>query len=168
MKRRFIILCLLAAYLASVLIGCTNASPLHKVMENYSRIAEGDIPGDIRLTIYYIDPDILTRYPLSVDDLKTLSDVTIISVDSEELASHWTRLKMLNASVLRPVKEGTYINARICYVFETGDSERILEVVFTSIYGNAFVNGIEVENHPVLYELIASFIPADGRALIEK
>ena len=163
MKRSAVVICLLAFLLTTILTACSNSSPLQEAMNDYSKIVEGDLPDDIRLTIYYLDPNILTRIPLSKDDLVTFPGVGIITVNSEELASCWELLKELNPSILHPVQEESYINARLYYVFEVGDSDKILEVVINNIHGNAFVNGIEVEDNPIFYELIVPYLTEEGR-----
>lgn len=163
MMRSAVVISLLAFLLITILTACSNSSPLQEALNDYSKIVEGNLPDDIRLTIYYLDPNMLTRIPLSKDDLVTFSGVEIITVNSEELASCWELLKELNPSILHPVQEESYINARLYYVFELGDSDKILEVVINNIHGNVFVNGIEVEDNPIFYELILPYLTEEGR-----
>ena len=157
---------LIVFLLTAVLIGCSNLTPLQDAMNDYCQMMEGPPPKDIRLIIYYIDPNILTRVPLSEDALTTFPGVEIVTVESEQLASHWERLKELDPSILQPVKEESYINARLYYVFEVGDSNKILEVVISQIHGSVFVNAVEVEDHPVFYELIIPFLTEEGRGIL--
>lgn len=163
--RRIVVICLLAFLLAITLTGCSNSTPLQDVMNDYSKMVEGDIPEDFCLTIYYLDPNILTRRPLSEADLVTFPGVEIIRVESEELASYWTLLKELDLSILQLVKEKSYMNARLYYVFEVGDSD-ILEVVISEIHGSVFVNGVEVEDNPLFYELIAQFLTEEDHNVL--
>mgnify|MGYP003520259334 CR=1 FL=1 len=163
MKRSSIVIGLLAFLLTTILTGCSNLPPLEEAMNDYSEIVAGDLPEDIRLTIYYLNPDILTRIPLSKDDLATFPGVVKINVNSEELASHWSLLKELNPSILHLVEKETHMNARLYYVFEVGDSNKILEVVISNIHGSVYVNGIEVEDNPIFYELIVHFLTEEGR-----
>lgn len=176
MKRARIVLYLLVFLLATALTGCQNPSvqtekqnpstPLEEAMRDYTQMVEGILPQDLRLTIYFLDPSILTRAPLSTDGLVTFPGVKTIIVDSKELEGHMALLRELDASILQPVEELSYINARLYYVFEIGDSEKILEVVINEIHGSVFVNGIEVEDNPVFYELILPFLTEeDGEIL---
>lgn len=166
MKRFSVVVCLLAFLLTTILTGCSSSSALQEAMKDYSKIVEGDPPEDICLTIYYLDPNLFTRIPLSKDALTTYPGVEIITVKSEELASHWELLKELNPSILHPVEEKSNINARLYYVFEVGDSDKILEVVISNIHGSAFVNGIEVKDNPIFYELIVHFLTEEGRTTL--
>lgn len=160
-------LCLL---LTTILTGCSSPSThLQKSMKDYTKMLEGDLPEDLRLTIYYMSTAILTRYPYGIDDLVKFagSHSQTIVVEAEELAAHKELLKKLDASKLQPVQEESYINARLYYVFEVGDSEKLLEVVVTpefldKINGYVVVNGIEVEDNEIFYELIIPFLTEDA------
>ena len=59
------------------------------------------------------------------------------------------------------------MNARLYYVFEVGDSEKLLEVVVSpdsldKINGRVVVNGVEVKDNPIFYELIMPFLTEDA------
>ncbi|MBO5175465.1 MAG: hypothetical protein J6B84_10035, partial [Eubacterium sp.] len=82
------------------------------------------------------------------------------------LASHWELLKELKPDILQPVQEESHINARLYYFFEVGDSEKILEVIISNIYGSVFVNGFNVENNPVFYDLILPFLEDEDRQIL--
>ena len=167
MKRKAIALLLVGVLLAGALSGCQNSSdPVTKALAEYSRMLKKDLPGNLRLTIYYISPTILTRRPLSKEELMTDRDVVKIIVEADELAEHRAILEKLNPSILQPVKEETYINARLYYVFEVGASNKILEVIISEIHGSVFVNGTEVEHHDVFYELIDPFLSEEDRDIL--
>ena len=168
MKLKQIVLFLLAVVLlGNATIGCTvPESQLEKALGNYEKTVSGEIPDDLRLTVYYVGPKFLTRHPLSVEDLKIFSMTQKIVVNSEELAANAEVLRKLDASVLQPVEdEDFYINARLYYVLETGESEILLEVIISEINGTAVVNGINVESNPVLYEIVTPFLTAEARDL---
>ena len=74
-----------------------------------------DIPDDVHLKIYYINPRILTRIPLSAEELMVFRGVKVITIESEELAKHSTLLRKLDASIISAVNEESYINAIQCY-----------------------------------------------------
>lgn len=165
MQKTIVIYLVILALVIS-LVGCSDSTPLQDAMNDYCKMVEGDMPDDLRLTIYYLDPTILTRRPLNQEDLVTFPGVEVIIVDSEELAPHWEQLKEMSPSVLQPVQEESYINARLYYVFEAGDSGKILEVVISEIHGSAFVNGVEVEDNPIFYDLIVHFLADDDRDIL--
>ena len=167
MKRtRTIISMLLLIAMAVSLAGCTGARPetLDAVLE-YRKAVEGEIPDDLHLTIYYMAPDILTRRPLTADDLKSFSETKVITVDSDELKQHTETLRKLEHRILKVVEEQTSVNARVCYVFELGN-KNILQIVISDIGGNVFVNGLEVEDHPVFYELIEPFLTEEAHEIL--
>ena len=170
------ILLVLTLLLTCFLIGCKDSSSqkegqasvtsLEASMDEYLKTVDGMLPDDLRLTIYYLDPTILTRAPLSKEDLQSYPGVVKITVDAEELASHWELLKELKPDILQPVQEESHINARLYYFFEVGDSEKILEVIISNIYGSVFVNGFNVENNPVFYDLILPFLEDEDRQIL--
>lgn len=172
------ILLVLAILLTCSLIGCkdlssmkekqTPVTSLEESMSKYLKTVEEKLPDDFRLTIYYLDPTVLTRVPLSKEDLQSFPGVVKITVEADELASHWELLKELNPDILQPVQEESYINARLYYFFEVGDSEKILEVIISNIYGSLFVNGFNVENNPVFYDLILPFLEDEDRQILGK
>lgn len=166
MKSSTVIAFLFAFIFALALVGCSHSTPLQAALNDYSTAVEGDVPEDARLVIYYLNPSILTRQPLSKDDIVDFPGVQIITVDSEELAPCWAQFKELDSSILQPVKEESYVNARLYYVLEVGDSGKVLEVVISSIHGSVFVNGIEVEDNPIFYDLIVPFLTAEDCSVL--
>ena len=156
---------LLAAVMVLTSHGCSDSKnqaydSLEASFADYLKAVEGDIPEDLRLTIYYIRPYIATRRPLSVEDLMNFTDVNRIVVESEGLAAHSELLRKLDPSLLQPATGESYINARMYYVLEAGN-DKLLEVIIST--GSVFVNGFFVEFHPILLELIAPFLPEDAR-----
>lgn len=152
---------------ATMLAGCEATTPtLQDVMADYTKMLDGPLPENLRLTIYYIDPSVLTRVSISTDNLINFPGVKKIVVECEELKQHLERLKKLDASILQPVKEESYINARLHYVFETKKSGKILEVTISQIHGSVFINGIEVEDNPIFYELIDPFLTEEDRNIL--
>ena len=170
------ILLVLALLLTCSLIGCkdlsslkekqTPVTSLEESMSEYLKTVEEKLPDDLRLTIYYLDPTVLTRAPLSKEDLQSYPGVVKITVEAEELASHRELMKKLDPNILQPVQEESHINARLYYFFEVGDSEKILEVIISNIYGSVCVNDFEVENNPVFYDLILPFLEDEDRQIL--
>lgn len=134
-----------------------------QAVESFQSMLDDPASMELRLKIYYGSPSIYTRIPLSAEDVKTASWCTTISVSTQELSQHTELLKRLDTSVLKQSEELTYTNARMCYVFETGDGEPVLEIVFNHPSGGIFVNGMAVEFDPVFYEVIEPFMTEDFR-----
>lgn len=182
MKYSVPILCALVICVVAFLGGCTtpvtqgqttaSASTLtlpcqpSSILSVYSDIISGDIPKDIRLTIYYIDPSILTFKALSIDDLINLHNVKKIVVEYETLTTHTALLSKLNPSILEPIIINFHLNARLYYVIETETHGKILEVAVSQVGENVFVNGIEVKHNPVFYEVIVPFLSEDDIAIL--
>lgn len=148
----------------SLFTGCGKASQ-NDVLSKDSNATSGDIPEDLRLTIYYMDPRILTRMPLDVDSLIGFPETRKIVIEHEELLPHLDSLKELTASMFHPAKEESYYNARMYYVLENGHSEKLLEVIISQVYGNVVVNGTEVEDYSLFYEWISPFLPEEARTM---
>ena len=166
MKRSKILLFMLIILLVPSLAGCSPSAKLRDTFRVYLDVISEDIPEDMQLTIYYIDPWILTNRPLSTDDLVKYDDVKKIVVKHEELSTQIALLSKLEPSILEPVKEETYLNARLYYVIETETHGKILEVAVGQIGENVFVNGIEVEHNPVIYEVITPFLSEGDIAIL--
>ena len=170
------LLLVLALLLTATLIGCHSSSSqkekqtlvtsLEESMGDYLKTVQNKLPDDLRLTIYYLDPTVLTRAPLSKEDLQSYPGVVKITVEAEELASHRELMKKLDPNILQLVQEESHINARLYYFFEVGDSEKILEVIISNIYGSVCVNDFEVENNPVFYDLILPFLEDEDRQIL--
>lgn len=162
MKRSIVVICLLGLLLATSMAGCLNSyTQLQDGVDFYQEMLEEDIPEDLSLSIYYINPSILTRVPLSTDDLIKFPGVKKIIIESQDLEEHMTLLKKMDSTILHPVKEKSYINARLYYVFEVGSSDKILEVAINQLHGSVFVNGVEVEDNQLFYDIIIPFLTED-------
>ena len=164
--KRIIIVAFFALLLAVGLPGCQNPSdPLHDALCEYSEIVARELPDDLYLTIYYMDPKISTRYPLGKDDLIAFCDDgfgRIEVIEAEELKSHAALFRKLDASALTPVQGEAHINARMYYVLASESSGKILEVIVNDIHGYVFVNGVAVEENPIFFELIKPFLTEEA------
>lgn len=149
--------------LVMLLLGCTNPSTqIQDSLRDYSRIITEDFPEDLCLTIYYLDPSILTRRPLSVEDLMSFPETQKIVIEAEELSTNIESFKKLNASMLKPAKEKVYVDARLYYVLDAGENNKVLDVVISQTDSGVIMNGIEVEYNPIFHELVAPFLPNAG------
>lgn len=166
MNCKKIILLLVSFLLIMSWAGCTNTSiQLQDALENYSKMVQGDMPEDLCLTIYYVDPQLLTRYPWSVDTLINCDMTQKIVIERGEILSNIDAFKKINWSVLTPTKNDPRINARLYYVIESGEHGKLLEVVISEVRGNVVVNRIEIENNALFYELIWPFLPEDAHVM---
>ena len=168
MKRKLWILFLATVLLVgAVLTVCSSdAVRLRWAINRYQSVLDGELSEDLTLTIYYLPHYILTRKPLTVEELREMTDTVKIVVESDELECYLSTLRKLDSSAVQPAREKFGLNALVYYVFGTGNSEKLLEVVMQQFVGNsqafgAFVNGIPVEKNPILYELLMPFLSAE-------
>ncbi len=170
MKRVVIALVCLAAFLAGFALG--RYSPLENALERYCEVVQGEMPEDIRLTIYgryvyYIAEFWSTNTHITPEEVMAEHD-TLITVGPEKLAAHWGTFQELQPAVLEQASEKQgYVSARVYYVLEVGDGqgnyEKILEVSWDKPGENVMVNGVEVENVELLCDLVAPFMTYDER-----
>ena len=132
-----------------------------KALNNFLKLIEQEKTDDIRLTIYYAKPGIFTPMPLSVDMLINSYKEDVIYISS--LKEHIDLLRQINTGVLIPVENEYYLNARLCYVFETEKDGKILEVVMDNPYASiVFVNGLKVQGNDILTDVIRPFLTEDA------
>lgn len=167
MKRIVIAISLLMVLLSGILSGCTsNAMLLSDALQDYTAVVNGELPEDLSLTIYYLRLSIVTRMPLTSEDLVNLSHTEKIVVESSELVAYQDLLQKMNASALQPSRTEPLVDARLYYVFSTGANDKLLEVTISGgplDSRDPIVNGIHVEDNDVLYELIAPFLSEEVR-----
>ncbi|MDQ6422392.1 hypothetical protein RB620_23455 [Paenibacillus sp. LHD-117] len=162
---RFPILMLLAV---TILASCggNNMRP-EKALNSFSKLIENKNLDDLSLTIYYISPSILTRAPLSVDGLINSSHVHKEVANGSSLEEHIDLLNQLSNDVLIPVENKSRIDARFYYVFETKKNRKIFDV---SMWGNdnsIFVNGLEVQEDDIFYDVVMPLLSEDGVKALE-
>ncbi|HHV99507.1 MAG TPA: hypothetical protein GXX36_08020 [Clostridiaceae bacterium] len=132
-----------------------------KILSNFSKLIENGKLDNLSLTIYYIDPLVLTRAPLSVDDLINFSSVRKIVIDDIDVEKHIDLLKQITNTNLKPVKNKSRIDARLYYFFETEKQGKILDVAMWGDDASIFVNGIEVEENDIFYTVVKPFLSED-------
>ena len=162
-KSAIFLTCFVFTLLALVLfVGCGKTDmQLQDAFDDYSRILAQELPDDLSLKIYYIGPLIATRAPLTVDDLIHFRNVHEIDIDSAHLKEHIDLLQQLKADHLVPVKQTSFLDAKLCYIFETDSDGKVLEVAFGGIANSVFVNGIEVENNDIFLQVLDPFVAED-------
>jgi hypothetical protein len=176
MKRNAAIYILLAIILVATSLWISSEETLENTLDDYEKAVQGGVPSDLKLTICYMDPTILTRVPVrTLEDLMGYSGTKTIGVGSGKLAAHADLLRKLDATCLQGIEEDT--NAQpvtdclsLVYILERGDGRVLLEVMATSLIHDdiILVNGFAVENKPIFYELIDSFLTDEDRSVLER
>ena len=135
-----------------------------KILNNFSKLIEKEDFDDLRLTIYYMNKDILTRVPLdAVNLIRERYLTTKIVVYGDKLKEQIDLLRQINTDILIPVENKSYLNARLCYVFETDKDGKILEVAMAGPYGSiVFVNGLKVKGNNIFTDVIKPFLTEDA------
>lgn len=160
MKKRFYVLLSVVLVLVSIVILFTEIKRINTVKFDLSDILEFENPDDISMTIYYIDPSVLTRAPWDANFLIEHCDSKIV-VEGNELKQQLVLLDKINSTRFKRVVNSNEMDARIHYVIENKES-KLLEVTMWGSSGNSiFVNGIEIEEDFLFYDLIMPFLPDD-------
>ncbi|MWC31236.1 hypothetical protein [Paenibacillus sp. MMS18-CY102] len=133
-----------------------------KVTFDLSELIQNENIDDVSLSIYYVNPHILTRYPWSVDHLIKSSSVEKIVINGSDLEEHFNSFNQLNNIALMPVKHESRINARLYYVLESKKNGKLFNVSMWGDDNCIFVNGIEVQENDIFYDFIMPFLPDDA------
>jgi len=135
---------------------------------NFTEQTLNDNIDSVSLIIYYMDPRILTRVPVSLDSLiNGLYDYRII-VASEDLAKHRDLLNQLTSTEFVPVKSESVIDARLYYVFEHAEYGEIFNFLSSVRFGdNISVNGHKTESNRVFFEMVVPFLTESAVEMIE-
>ena len=150
-------------------------------LKNFSKQIERGNLDNLRLRICYMNPNLLIGIPMSVETLINAEgndQIQKFVIDGNSLEEHIGLLKQVGNITLIPVKEKTYIDARIYYVFETTNNKKIFDVTMwgfkdsinESIDDSLFVvvNGFDVEENEIFYDLIIPFLPEDEANTMER
>lgn len=162
-----LILLLLAGILLS---SCEGAHTKKDTPRTFSELIEDGDLNDHKLTIYYLDFDILLYSPLDIDDLINDFMVNRIVVNGTRLEEHIDLLKQLINTELIPVERVAYLDARVYYVFETETEGKLFDVAMWGVRrddeGNyidpcIFVNGVSINVDDIFYDVMIPFLPED-------
>jgi hypothetical protein len=69
---------------------------------------------------------------------------------------------MINNAPLIPMERPLYVDARLYYVFRTTKNSKIFEVIMWGNNGCIIVNGKEVYDNDVFYDIVVPFMPEDA------
>jgi hypothetical protein len=132
-----------------------------KTLNNLQKLIEKQNFDDLSLSINYISPSILTRAPLSVDDLINLDFVNKIVISGSDLEEHKDLFEQINNVDLKPVLFKSKIDARLYYFFEIEKEGKILDVAMWGENNSIFINGQEVKENHLFYDIIMPYLPTD-------
>ena len=167
----FIILILIAVTILVIWIGnyLRQKNELNESLNEFSKIIETGNLDDLTLTIYsgaFVD----TPRPSRIDDL--LKRCNPIVVDGNTLKEHINLLNQLsNMNLVPDWRKTSCLDARIYYVFETKEHGKILYVAMWghgNNYTNILVNGIEVKEKNIFYDIIIPFLREDKAKILEE
>lgn len=134
-----------------------------KISLNISALIENEDINDISLTIYYLDLRALLFYPISsVEDLIQRTDDEKIVISGSDLKEHVDLFRKMSNEVFIPVwKKSSDLNLRIYYVLESKINGKLFDVAMWGDEGSIFVNGVEVKENKIFYDVIIPFLPED-------
>lgn len=136
--------------------GVKNAR-LQVVLTDYAAVLESNGLDGLRLSVYYIDPSILTRFPLTEERLLSFESVQRFDVDNAQLLQNIELLKTINAEEMTPVSNTSVLDARLCCIFESDRAGQVLRLTLGGKDNSIFVNGVEVESFELLRDLLMAF-----------
>ena len=175
-RRRILGIVILPLFAITVLVNCTTTAstsykkpcyevsniPLVETLNDFSKLIEDENINDLILTIYYLNPLILSRGAYCVDDIITHDRMHKFVIVGSELKRNIDLFKKFIIDSFIPVEIKSFLNARIYYVFETNKGQKIFDVVMWGFYNNSiFINGYEMEENEIFYDAIIPFLPED-------
>jgi len=164
-KRAVLVGFVLLLLVCAILIGYGMGNMRAKIaIQNFSKQIESMDFNNLTLTIYYMDPHLLTLYPLDVNTLIDVCGEQKIVVNGSILEEHIDLLRQVKNAKLKPVSHKIYMDARIYYIFEANGKGKILDVVMWGAHEDVdeeaiFVNGVSVECEEVFFDVIMPFLP---------
>ena len=133
--------------------------PGNKPIE-FSRLNESNIQN-LTLTIYFTEPFSTFKIPpKTVHQLITyyVPENEVIVIKSDELCKHIDLLKQIDSVCLKPVEEKKELHLRIYYEFLDSKTKRRYSVSMWSQQGSMGVNGVEVHEEELFYNVILPFL----------
>ena len=153
----------------NILTGCGGNDMRPKdVMNSLAKLTEKKNFDDLSLTVYYIDPHILTTFPLSVEGLISFSSVKKIVINGNEVGEHIDLFKKIRKNEIIPVKKTSRIDARFYYIFESVKDGKLLDVAMWGDDNSVFVNGLEIEGTDSFIDVVFPFLSEDAKNDLDK
>ena len=145
-----------------------NYMSLKDISPKFYELIESGNLNYVTLNIYYKDFWVLTRMPVTLERLIGGWYDYKVTVFGEQLKEHLDLLNRLSNTVLIPVRNPSFVNARLYYVFEHEKYGEILSFLTFSGNNTIFINGHEVEHNGIFYEVAIPFLPDDAIERIEE
>lgn len=118
---------------------------------------------DISLTIYYTNPFDRSRHAWSAEFLMGIVEKRKIVITGGALEEHIDLFKRISSDDVIPVRKKTYLNARLYYVLESKRNGKLFDVAMWGGNNNSiFVNGFEVKENDIFYDVVKPFLPEDA------
>ena len=163
MKKRLIILLII---LSCMLSACETKFDRESsfdtaILNQIAQTLEQEDLENLKLTIYYMPLNIMTRTPLTVDQLINHSKTDVVILRGDEAADAVQLIKEEIRSVtLVPIGNPSEQYARLYYVFEA-NGEKVFDVSFGGKNENMFFifNGIEMNYNEWFFNVVAPYIP---------
>jgi hypothetical protein len=134
---------------------------LKKLTHDIVEKIDNENVNDLVLTIYYMDPKILTPFALDIKDLVARDDIKIV-ISGSELEKHIDLFKQISNNVLTPIIKITcLLDFRVYYVLESEKNGKLFDVAMWGDNQSIFVNGLEVKENDIFYRMIMPFLPED-------
>ena len=126
---------------------------------NFSQVIEHEGLNDFSLTIYYLELTILTQMPVTEFDLIDGLHDYKITIPGYRLQDYADIFRQIDNAPFIPVEEESHMDARVLYVFENPDGKEVLRVSMWGRNRSMFVNGNQVEEESIFYDVIMPFLP---------
>ena len=143
--------------------GCSEKNPLYQQVRD---ALEREDPANLKITIYYMNPDIQFRTYPTLEQLTAPDNdsVTVYHLDGDRTYSSVQVIKSeLKDYMIVPTEPAKQENARLYYVLENNAGEKILELLLEGVNPVCvYFNGTEVEYHEIFYRIIK---PCMGAAI---
>lgn len=130
---------------------------------------------NISLTIYYLSPNVRTRYGVSLKSLMnkmyqykiTTSHSGIFEYAALTEYKYYDLLNKINDMELLPGKSDSITNCRVHYFFKDDKGRKLLSVTLWGKNGNIIVNGHNVKENKIFYDIIIPFLPKNAADILQ-
>lgn len=150
-----------------VLSACKKEESLRqKIVNDLTYLAEIQDYTNLTVSIYWLDKEVLTRYPWTVEDLmsRARNKITLRGSDIEGRLNDFGSISLKDVKL---VDEKTKIEARFYLLIESSEAGRLLEM--TLFGGDHFyiVNGLTIYPSDKLLDAITPLLSEEGIAELE-
>jgi len=173
-KRLTLIVFLLVMLIVSVVVAiATKGGEMRarNAVDRFARRVEQGNLDDVRLVIYYINPFMFIRSPVSIREMTGGWYDMRITIEGEALREHIGLLGQINSDLLIPDNSQPTLDARIYYIFETNNGRRIFYIgMWLTNYevgGNVLINGHMFKWNDIFADIIMPFLPDAEAQLLQ-